>query len=99
MIEAISEIINEIETSTENVAAQALEHIHANEVILTLGKSTTVEAFLKVNSSFASSANRNHNLFKQFILSMRPRNENFMWWWPRIRLILTFVYLNVYSII
>ncbi len=52
MIEAISEIINEIETSTENIAAQALEHIHANEVILTVGKSTTVEAFLKVNSSF-----------------------------------------------
>lgn len=27
---------------------QALEHIHANEVILTAGKSRTVEAFLKV---------------------------------------------------
>lgn len=48
MIEAISEIINEIETSVSNIAAQSLEHIHANEVILTLGKSQTVEAFLKV---------------------------------------------------
>lgn len=27
---------------------QALEHIHANEVILTVGKSRTIEVFLKV---------------------------------------------------
>jgi len=47
IIEAISEIINEIETGVQNIAAQSLEHIHANEVILTLGKSETVEAFLK----------------------------------------------------
>lgn len=49
IIEAISEIINEIETGVQNIAAQSLEHIHANEVILTLGKSETVEAFLKVS--------------------------------------------------
>jgi translation initiation factor eIF-2B subunit beta len=48
MIEAISEIINEIDTSKENIANQSLQHIHENEVILTLGKSATVEAFLKV---------------------------------------------------
>lgn len=47
IIEAVSEIINEIETGVQNIAAQSLEHIHANEVILTLGKSETVEAFLK----------------------------------------------------
>lgn len=47
MIEAVSEIINEIETSRQNIASQSLEHIHENEVILTLGKSSTVEAFLK----------------------------------------------------
>ena len=34
--------------SAENIAQQALEHIHSNELILTLGKSRTVEAFLKV---------------------------------------------------
>ncbi len=50
IIEAISEIINEIETGVQNIAAQSLEHIHANEVILTLGKSETVEAFLKVKT-------------------------------------------------
>jgi translation initiation factor eIF-2B subunit beta len=52
MIEALSEIINEIETSVENIAAQSLEHIHANQVILTMGRSQTVEAFLKVRNLF-----------------------------------------------
>lgn len=33
--------------STENIAAQACEHIHTNEIILTVGKSITVEKFLK----------------------------------------------------
>lgn len=35
--------------SAENIAARALEHIHSNEVIMTAGKSRTVEAFLKVS--------------------------------------------------
>ena len=34
--------------SAANIAAQALEHIHSNEVIMTAGYSKTVEAFLKV---------------------------------------------------
>lgn len=51
MIEALSEIINEIDTSVKNIASQSSEHIHANEVILTMGKSGTVEAFLKVSNS------------------------------------------------
>lgn len=33
--------------SVDNIAAQASEHIHANEIILTIGKSNTVEKFLK----------------------------------------------------
>ena len=49
MIEAISEISNEIETSIENIAAQSVQHIHTDEVILTLGRSKTVEEFLIVN--------------------------------------------------
>jgi translation initiation factor eIF-2B subunit beta len=47
MIEAISEITNEVETSIENIAAQSSEHIHTDEIILTLGRSKTVEEFLK----------------------------------------------------
>ena len=36
--------------SASNIAAQALEHIHSNEVVMTAGYSRTVEAFLKVLS-------------------------------------------------
>ncbi len=35
--------------SADNIATQALEHIHSNEVIMTIGKSRTVEEFLKVS--------------------------------------------------
>lgn len=35
------------EGTTDNIAMQALEHIHSNEVIMTVGRSRTVEAFLK----------------------------------------------------
>lgn len=36
-----------LEGTTDNIAMQALEHIHSNEVIMTIGRSRTVEAFLK----------------------------------------------------
>ena len=35
------------EGTTYNIAMQALEHIHSNEVIMTIGRSRTVEDFLK----------------------------------------------------
>lgn len=38
--------------SADNIATQALEHIHSNEVIMTIGKSKTVEEFLKVGVNF-----------------------------------------------
>ncbi|OQV25373.1 Translation initiation factor eIF-2B subunit beta [Hypsibius exemplaris] len=47
IIDAINEFLSELETSVDNIAMQALEHIHSNEVIMTIGKSRTVEAFLK----------------------------------------------------
>ncbi|XP_064626492.1 translation initiation factor eIF2B subunit beta-like isoform X2 [Lineus longissimus] len=47
VIEAIGEFMTELETSADNIAVQAIEHIHSNEVIMTAGKSKTVEAFLK----------------------------------------------------
>ncbi|XP_065405160.1 translation initiation factor eIF2B subunit beta isoform X3 [Macaca fascicularis] len=47
IIEAINELLVELEGTTENIAAQALEHIHSNEVIMTIGFSRTVEAFLQ----------------------------------------------------
>ncbi|XP_052778168.1 translation initiation factor eIF-2B subunit beta-like [Mya arenaria] len=47
VIEAMTELKTELETSGDNIATQSLEHIHSNEVIMTAGKSKTVESFLK----------------------------------------------------
>jgi len=47
IVEALDELISELETSIENIIAQALEHIHSDEVILTAGHSRTVERFLR----------------------------------------------------
>eukprot|EP00252_Welwitschia_mirabilis_P025097 TRINITY_DN7710_c0_g1_i1.p1 TRINITY_DN7710_c0_g1~~TRINITY_DN7710_c0_g1_i1.p1 ORF type:complete len:416 (-),score=80.21 TRINITY_DN7710_c0_g1_i1:212-1459(-) len=46
VIEAINELIEEINSCHNQIAEQALEHIHQNEVILTLGHSNTVYHFL-----------------------------------------------------
>ncbi len=46
VIEGIGEIVDELEQSDEQIASYALEHIHANEVILTYSSSTTVQRFL-----------------------------------------------------
>ncbi|KAF3790317.1 Translation initiation factor eIF-2B subunit beta [Nymphaea thermarum] len=46
VIEAINELINDIDHCHSQIADQALEHIHQNEVILTLGRSRTVKEFL-----------------------------------------------------
>ncbi|XP_051880459.1 translation initiation factor eIF-2B subunit beta [Pristis pectinata] len=46
VIELINELLTELEGTRYHIAAQALEHIHSNEVIMTLGRSPTVEAFL-----------------------------------------------------
>lgn len=45
--DCICELLSELETSAENIANQSLEHIYSDEVIMTCGKSKTVEAFLK----------------------------------------------------
>lgn len=47
LLEHLEEIEIELETSAENLASQAVEHIHSSELILTLGHSRTVERFLK----------------------------------------------------
>ena len=45
--QSIEELAMELETGADEISDQALEHIHASEVILTVGRSRTVEAFLK----------------------------------------------------
>ena len=47
IIEGIAEVIDELSSVSTHIAEQAIEHIHANEVILTHGRDPTVEAFLK----------------------------------------------------
>ncbi|ORY02083.1 translation initiation factor eIF-2B beta subunit [Basidiobolus meristosporus CBS 931.73] len=47
IIQGIQEIVEELENIYVNISAQALEHIHSNEIIMTCGKSKTVELFLK----------------------------------------------------
>jgi translation initiation factor eIF-2B subunit beta len=56
---------SEIELSVKNLSQQALAHIHANEIILTLGYSYTVEQFFK----YAASKKRQ---FHVFILEHAP---------------------------
>ncbi|XP_063704612.1 translation initiation factor eIF2B subunit beta [Culicoides brevitarsis] len=47
LLDHLQEIEVELETSTDNLSAQAPEHIHSQELILTLGHSRTVDLFLK----------------------------------------------------
>ncbi|XP_076241316.1 eukaryotic translation initiation factor 2B subunit beta [Calliopsis andreniformis] len=47
LIEHINEFEAELETCAENITQQASEHIHSNEIIMTIGKSTLVEEFFK----------------------------------------------------
>lgn len=54
VFEIIEELLMELEISCEEISKQALEHIHANEIIMTIGRSRTVEKFLK----YAAARNR-----------------------------------------
>lgn len=46
VLEGIREILDELDQADEQIAAYSLDHIHANEVILTHAASTTVQKFL-----------------------------------------------------
>ncbi|KAM0788073.1 hypothetical protein ACM66B_001244 [Microbotryomycetes sp. NB124-2] len=46
-IEAIQELMDEVEMTYQTIGQQAIDHIHSGEFILTIGHSNTVEAFLK----------------------------------------------------
>ncbi|TFY82987.1 hypothetical protein EWM64_g1027 [Hericium alpestre] len=47
LMEAIQDVLDELETVYDNISKSAKDHIHSDEIILTIGKSRTVEAFLK----------------------------------------------------
>lgn len=46
IIQGINEMIDELENIRNNIASQALEHIHSNEIIITMGHSECVREFL-----------------------------------------------------
>ncbi|KAF5297475.1 hypothetical protein FQR65_LT10011 [Abscondita terminalis] len=47
LLDLLQEYKGGLELSMDNIATQALDHIHANEIILTVGKSNTVQKFLE----------------------------------------------------
>eukprot|EP00937_MAST-01D_sp_MAST-1D-sp2_P008087 g8087.t1 len=66
LLESVGELMAELENVLPPVAEQALEHIHANEVILTYGCSRIVEEFLK-------EANRKRRDFSVVVAESAPR--------------------------
>lgn len=46
VVEAIEEIIDELNTADDQIASYALDHVHSNEIILTYTASVTVQKFL-----------------------------------------------------
>lgn len=68
VIEAVNELILDITTCHEQIAEQAVEHIHQNEVILTLGSSRTVLEFL-------CTAKEKKRSFRVFVAEGAPRYQ------------------------
>ncbi|XP_005099027.1 translation initiation factor eIF-2B subunit beta [Aplysia californica] len=65
VIEAVSELKIELEGCVENIAALAPNYVNENDVILTIGRSKTVEAFLK-------SAAHKHIKFRVYVSEGAP---------------------------
>ncbi|KAJ4767720.1 Translation initiation factor eIF-2B subunit beta [Rhynchospora pubera] len=68
VIEAINLLIEEIDDCYEDISEQAVEHIHQNEVILTLGRSKTVKEFLYA-------AKQKNRSFRVFVAEGAPRYQ------------------------
>lgn len=68
VIETVNELIQDITTCHEQIAEQAVEHIHQNEVILTLGSSQTVTEFL-------CAAKEKKRSFRVFVAEGAPRYQ------------------------
>ncbi|WZZ28822.1 hypothetical protein YC2023_012223 [Brassica napus] len=70
VIEGVNQLIHEIAGCHEQIAEQAVEHIHQNEVILTLGSSRTVLEFL-------CAAKEKKRSFRVFVAEGAPRFGDF----------------------
>uniref|UniRef100_A0A804LZZ2 Translation initiation factor eIF2B subunit beta n=1 Tax=Zea mays TaxID=4577 RepID=A0A804LZZ2_MAIZE len=71
VIAAIGDLIDEIDSCYEPISEQAVELIHQNEVILTLGRSRTVKEFLYA-------AKEKKRSFRVFVAEGAPSVEMFM---------------------
>lgn len=45
--DSLTELLEELDKSANSIACEALKHIHSSEMVMTIGKSNTVEQFLK----------------------------------------------------
>lgn len=54
LMEAIQDVFDELETVYDNLSKNAKDHIHSDEIILTIGHSKTVEEFLKSAAHYRS---------------------------------------------
>ncbi|KAI9113634.1 hypothetical protein K1719_015561 [Acacia pycnantha] len=68
VIEAVNDLIQDIATCHKQIAEQAVEHIHQNEVILTVGSSRTVLEFL-------CAAKEKKRSFRVFVVEGAPRYQ------------------------
>ncbi|CAN8269964.1 unnamed protein product [Cochlearia groenlandica] len=68
VIEGVNQLIQEIAGCHEQIAGQAIEHIHQNEVILTMGSSRTVVEFL-------CAAKEKKRSFRVFVAEGAPRYQ------------------------
>ncbi|KAJ3035701.1 Translation initiation factor eIF-2B subunit beta [Rhizophlyctis rosea] len=62
--QGITEMIDELESTRTTIAATAHDHIHFNEIIMTVGRSRTVEQFLKDAGK--------HRQFKVIVVETAP---------------------------
>lgn len=67
ILDHIAELEMELETCHDNVSSQAYEHIHSNEIILTLGYSNEVKSFLKEAAQ--------HRKFQVIVMENSPENK------------------------
>ncbi|KAI8835485.1 hypothetical protein BJ741DRAFT_649701 [Chytriomyces cf. hyalinus JEL632] len=47
VVQSMKEMLDDIQTASQSIANGALEHIHSDEIFMTLGRSPAVEGFLK----------------------------------------------------
>ena len=72
-MEQILELYDEVESVRDPISAQALQHVHSNDVIMTLGNSRSVRQFLAKAASAKDSAKSRS--FEVFIIETAPSLE------------------------